>query len=197
MHLQIYRGVDMRVLHFRLLRASSSALLSFCCMGGEARSQETTAQGTTTLPEVTVSAPSPIVRRAPPRPARPAPVAVRRQAPAPTPARAPAAAPVPRPAVAPPPPVVAEPPQLAGTLPIVTDQFATVTVIPGSEIARSTAENLGDVLFSKPGMTSSTPRTGRQPPRHPRPGQFSCPHPGKRNRQRRCLGHRRGPRRDH
>ena len=44
---------------------------------------------------------------------------------------------------------------LQGTLPIVTDQFATVTVMPSAEIQRSTGGTLGDVLQSKPGITSS------------------------------------------
>ena len=38
---------------------------------------------------------------------------------------------------------------LQGTLPIVTDQFATVTVMPSAEIQRSTGGTLGDVLQSK------------------------------------------------
>ena len=46
-------------------------------------------------------------------------------------------------------------PVLQGTLPIVTDQFATVTVIPAEELQRSTGATLGDMLFSKPGVTSS------------------------------------------
>ena len=44
---------------------------------------------------------------------------------------------------------------LQGTLPIVTDQFATVTAMPSAEIQRSTGATLGDVLQSKPGITSS------------------------------------------
>jgi iron complex outermembrane receptor protein len=42
-----------------------------------------------------------------------------------------------------------------GVLPIVTDQFATVTVVPNSELRRDTAGTLGDQLFSKPGITGS------------------------------------------
>ena len=45
---------------------------------------------------------------------------------------------------------------LQGTLPVVTDQFATVTVVPAEEIQRSTGTTIGDVLFSKPGITSSS-----------------------------------------
>jgi iron complex outermembrane receptor protein len=44
----------------------------------------------------------------------------------------------------------------AGTLPIVTDQFATVTVVPNDEIRRNGAGTLGDLLFSKPGITGSS-----------------------------------------
>lgn len=67
------------------------------------------------LPEIVVSAPSPI--------ARPAPAA---EAP------------------------------LPGTLPIVTDQFATVTVVPNEEIRRNSSATLGDLLFGKPGITGSS-----------------------------------------
>ena len=56
------------------------------------------------------------------------------------------AAPAPAPAATP----------LQGTLPIVTDQFATVTVVPREEIQRSPGCTLGDVLFSKPGITGSS-----------------------------------------
>ena len=45
---------------------------------------------------------------------------------------------------------------LQGTLPIVTDQFATVTVVPREELQRSSGSTLGDVLFSKPGITGSS-----------------------------------------
>lgn len=43
-----------------------------------------------------------------------------------------------------------------GTLPIVTDQFATVTVVPNDEIRRNGAGTLGELLFSKPGITGSS-----------------------------------------
>jgi iron complex outermembrane receptor protein len=76
------------------------------------------------LPEIVVTAPSPIVRR----PAVPA-----EQVTSPAP----------------------ETP-LQGTLPIVTDQFATVTVVPNEELRRSTGATLGDLLFSKPGITGSS-----------------------------------------
>ena len=78
----------------------------------------------TQLPEITVTAPSPIVRRKPVVPSR-------------TPARVARAAPgqnrerPPEPQAA---PVAAAPQQ--GVLPVVTDQFATVTVVPNEEIRR-------------------------------------------------------------
>jgi iron complex outermembrane receptor protein len=76
------------------------------------------------LPEILVTAPSPIVRRAPA-------------------SETPAALTAPMPA-------------LPGTLPIVTDQFATVTVVPNEELRRNGGSTLGDVLFSKPGTTGSS-----------------------------------------
>jgi iron complex outermembrane receptor protein len=95
------------------------------------------AHAQTELPEIVVTTPSPIVRRAPAQPSAPATV-------------------VP---VTP----VAEP-VLQGTLPIVTDQFATVTVIPNDEVQRTPANNIGDVLFTRPGMTSSTFAPGASRP---------------------------------
>jgi iron complex outermembrane receptor protein len=41
-------------------------------------------------------------------------------------------------------------------LPIVSDQFATVTVVPNEEIRREGGATLGDLLFSKPGITGSS-----------------------------------------
>jgi iron complex outermembrane receptor protein len=87
------------------------------------------------LPAITVTA-SPIHRRAP---ARPAPAA-RPEEPVES------AAPQP----APPNPIL-----YRGTLPIVTDQFATVTVMTRDEIDRSTGATLGEILQGKPGITSS------------------------------------------
>src|SRR5437763_1820290 len=86
----------------------------------------------TALPEVVVRAPSPIVHRPPAR--RPSVPSTGPAAPA-EPAPAPAA-----PAEA----------ALPGTLPIVTDQFATVTVVPNEEIRRSVGGTLGDLLFATP-----------------------------------------------
>ena len=99
-----------------------SALLPLC--GPEAQAQETL-----NLPQINVTAPSPIRRRPAPAP------------PATTTTAVPAAP--------------SETP-MQGTLPIVTDQFATVTVVPREEIQRSPGSTLGDVLFSKPGITGSS-----------------------------------------
>ena len=76
-----------------------------------------------TLPEIVVTAPSPIVR----------------------PERSSGAGSQPAPAA-----------ELQGTLPVVTDQFATVTVVPNEEIRRNGAGTLGDLLFGKPGITGSS-----------------------------------------
>jgi iron complex outermembrane receptor protein len=84
------------------------------------------ALGQAALPEIVVTAPSPIRRV-------PGPVA---------PPSAPAPAPVET--------------SLPGTLPIVTDQFATVTVVPNEELRRNGGATLGDVLFDKPGITGSS-----------------------------------------
>ena len=96
------------------------------------------ASAQTQLPPIIVTAPSPIVRRAPPRPAPAAP-AVTPAAPAEPSATLPGTEPLP-----------------LGALPIVTDQFATVTVIPNAELRRTAASTLGDLLFSKPGITGSS-----------------------------------------
>jgi iron complex outermembrane receptor protein len=103
------------------------------------------ARAQTALPEVTITAPSPIVRRhhtAPP---------VRRVARVAAPARQRGPAPAETPPVA-----QAAAPQQPGILPIVTDQFATVTVVPNEEIRRSGAGTLGDLLNNKPGITGSS-----------------------------------------
>ncbi len=41
-------------------------------------------------------------------------------------------------------------------MPIVTDQFATITVVPNDELRRNGASTLGDLLFEKPGITGSS-----------------------------------------
>src|SRR6185503_9676183 len=89
----------------------------------------------TQLPEITVTAPSPIVRRnvtparKPARVARGVPGRNRERDNQPQPV-----------------PVAAAPQQ--GVLPVVTDQFATVTVMPNEEIRRQGGGTLGDLLFS-------------------------------------------------
>src|SRR5262249_53325433 len=90
----------------------------------------------TALPQVEVTVASPIARSAA---ARPAPAT---QPGPPQPAPAPAPAPAPD--------------TLVGTIPIVTDQFATITVVPNDELRRNGASTLGDLLFEKPGITGSS-----------------------------------------
>ena len=98
------------------------------------------------LPDINVTAPSPIVKRkpavvrAPARVARAGTGTNRGPAPQAQPASAAPAAPAPQ----------------QGVLPIVTDQFATVTVIPNEELRRQGGATLGDLLFSKPGITGSS-----------------------------------------
>jgi iron complex outermembrane recepter protein len=101
------------------------------CLGDGANAQ-------TELAPITVTAPSPIRRAAPTRPAPAAP------------SRRPAA---PAEQAATPPANEASQP---GVLPIVTDQFATVTVVPNEELRRTSSSTLGDLLFSKPGITGSS-----------------------------------------
>jgi iron complex outermembrane receptor protein len=112
------------------------------CAAADGALAQTAPPASTQLPEITVTAPSPIVRRKP--------------VPARTPARVARAAPgqnrqpAPEPQAA---PTAAAPQQ--GVLPVVTDQFATVTVVPNEEIRRHGGGTLGDLLFSKPGITGS------------------------------------------
>src|SRR4029078_10122108 len=96
------------------------------------------------LPEVVVTAPSPAAR--PKAKARPA-----KRRPAPAPVAAPA--PPPEPAIPPP-----------GWLRIVTNQFATTTVVTSEELRRSPGGTLGDVLFAKPGITGSRFAAGAPSP---------------------------------
>jgi iron complex outermembrane receptor protein len=65
---------------------------------------------------------------------------------------APSVAPAPRPDIQQAELVLAQP----GTLPIVTDQFATVTVVSNEEARRSGAATLGDLLNNKPGIAGSS-----------------------------------------
>jgi iron complex outermembrane recepter protein len=98
------------------------------------------------LPEITVTAPSPIVHHRHVVPAR-KPVRVAGTTPARNRERTPQAQPASAPAPAAP---------QQGVLPVVTDQFATVTVVPNEEIRREGGAQLGDLLFSKPGITGSS-----------------------------------------
>jgi iron complex outermembrane receptor protein len=122
------------------LGGAGSLLLSAIGTGATAQN----AAPPTQLPEITVTSPSPIVRR--------------HVVPSRTPARVARAVPgrnrEPAPPAAPPTPVAAAPQQ--GVLPVVTDQFATVTVVPNDEIRREGGATLGDLLFSKPGITGSS-----------------------------------------
>ena len=131
----------------RAFRITSASWLLICGMGSSAMAQDAASSTATQLPGITVTSPSPIVRRnvvpsrTPVRVARTVPN--RNRAPAP-----------PRPPQAQPTPPAAAPQQ--GVLPIVTDQFATVTVVPNEEIRREGGGQLGDLLFSKPGITGSS-----------------------------------------
>jgi iron complex outermembrane recepter protein len=116
-------------LRLKMIFASGSA---FSCAWGLC-STEPSAQ--TALPQVDVTVASPITRRAP-APPSPAQPTTEPGPPQPTPAPA------------------AE--TLVGTIPIVTDQFATITVVPNDELRRNGASTLGDLLFEKPGITGST-----------------------------------------
>lgn len=130
----------------RSLLASGSASLLLCASGGLALAQDAK-PGATALPEIHVTAPSSIQRRhtvpspRPVRVSRAVPGRNRERAPQPQPA--PVAAPV-------------TPAPQPGVLPVVTDQFATVTVVPNEEIRRQGGTTLGDLLFSKPGITGSS-----------------------------------------
>ncbi|MBR0827477.1 TonB-dependent receptor [Bradyrhizobium manausense] len=97
----------------------------------------------TELPAVEVTAPSPIVRRQTVRVRTTA--RVTRGGTARNRERGPEVAAAPAPAT-----------QQQGVLPIVTNQFATVTVVPNEEIRREGGGQLGDLLFSKPGITGSS-----------------------------------------
>ena len=128
----------------RAFHIGGASWLLLCAAGHPATAQDAARPAASTqLPEITVTAPSPIVRRKPVPPRTP--VRVARAAPGRN--AAPAAQPQPA-------PVVAAPQQ--GVLPVVTDQFATVTVVPNEEIRRSGGATLGDLLFSKPGITGSS-----------------------------------------
>lgn len=125
---------------YRFIRASlagGSAVAMALVISGAAQSQQNNqvaqADDGTSLPEIVVRAPSPIQRphthRAPPGRTTAAPATA---------------------------PAIPDSSTFAGTLPIVTDQFATVTVVPNEEIRRSAAPTLGDLLNNKPGITGSS-----------------------------------------
>ncbi len=116
----------MRLLSRTILRPYRVSICVLAVCVSESRAQ-------TALPQVDVTVASPI-RRAPARAAPPQPTPGQ---PAPTAPAAPA------------------PETLVGTIPIVTDQFATITVVPNAELRRNGASTLGDLLFEKPGITGS------------------------------------------
>ena len=129
----------------RALHIGGASWLFLSAIGSGALAEDAAVPSSSTqLPEITVTAPSPIVRRklvpsrTPSRVARAAPGRNRER----TAEQAPAA------------PVALAPQQ--GVLPVVTDQFATVTVVPNEELRRSGGATLGDLLFSKPGITGSS-----------------------------------------
>ncbi|OAF08664.1 TonB-dependent receptor [Bradyrhizobium neotropicale] len=126
----------------RVQRLGGASLLLLGAAATAALAQDKPAA--TELPAIDVTAPSPIQRRAvvpsrtPSRVARAAPAHQRERAAEPAPAPTSPAAPQ------------------QGVLPIVTNQFATVTVVPNEEIRREGGGQLGDLLFSKPGITGSS-----------------------------------------
>lgn len=100
---------------------------AFLALAGLSAAGEALAQ--TRLPPIVVT-PSPIVRRAPAVVTAPTPSDI---ANLPAPDR-----------------------DLRGVLPVVTDQFATVTVVTAEELQGLPGATLGDVLVSKPGITGSS-----------------------------------------
>ena len=116
-------------LRLRTMFASCSAFSSALTLCSNASYAQTA------LPQVDVTVASPITRRAPARPAPAQPAPAQPGPPQPAPAPAPEA--------------------LVGTIPIITDQFATITVVPNDELRRNGASTLGDLLFEKPGITGS------------------------------------------
>src|SRR5690242_9198290 len=128
----------MRILERKVLLAAGVSWLALSAVA--------LAQDAPALPDVNVTAPSPIVKRKPAVVVR-TPVRVAQTSGGRNRGRAPQAQPAP---AAPPAPTPQQ-----GVLPIVTDQFATVTVVPNEELRRQGGATLGDVLFSKPGITGS------------------------------------------
>lgn len=114
-----------------LLMSASALIIGAYGISAPAAAQQS-------LPTIEIGAASPIKRRPPPRieqaraPARPA-----SSSPAESSAQVGEAAP-------------------RGLLAIAPDQFAAVTVVTNEELRASTGTTLGDVLFSRPGVTSSS-----------------------------------------
>lgn len=121
---------------------------------------ESPAEAQTQLPPVTVTTPSPV---APPAPVAPAPAPAPVQAKAPPAAKKAAAptAPPPAPAPTPAPAAIAPPP---GTLIVVDQAFAPVTVITAREIESKQGSTLTDTLQTKPGVVGSTFAAGANRP---------------------------------
>ncbi|MCA6106441.1 TonB-dependent receptor [Bradyrhizobium cenepequi] len=134
----------------RAFHVGGASWLVLCAFGSGAIAQDAPASALATqLPDINVTAPSPIVRhRRTVAPAR-TPVRAARSTPGRNRERTAQAQPAPAAPPAPPAPQ-------QGVLPIVTDQFATVTVVPNEELRREGGATLGDVLFSKPGITGSS-----------------------------------------
>jgi iron complex outermembrane receptor protein len=125
----------MRILERRILLAAGASWLAL--------SAAVLAQSAPTeLPDVNVAAPKPVVK---PKPVVRAPVRV---------ARATSGANRVRPPQAQPAPPIPAPQQ--GVLPVVADRFGTITVVPNEELRRAGGATLGDLLFSKPGITGSS-----------------------------------------
>ena len=123
----------MRVMLCNLLKYIAIVLLSLMAWQEAADAQQS-------LPAISVGAARAVKRTAAARPkTTPVLTAARPRVPPPAPDAVPAVA------------------QTApdGALPIVTDQFATVLVVPNAELRRSTGATLGDVLFSRPGVTGT------------------------------------------
>src|SRR4051794_12793680 len=115
------RSNKKRAFHF-----GGASCLLLCAAASPAMAQDAAAPAASTqLPEITVTAPSPIQRRKLVVPTR-TPARVARATPGRNRDRETAPQPV----------AVAAAPQ-QGVLPVVTDQFATVTVVPNEEIRRS------------------------------------------------------------
>ncbi|WP_454617258.1 TonB-dependent receptor [Bradyrhizobium cenepequi] len=132
----------------RAFHVGGASWLVLCAFGSGAIAQDAPASAPATqLPDINVTAPSPIVRRH--RAVAPARAPVRA-------ARSTAGRNRERVAQQPQPAPTAPPAPQQGVLQVVTDQFATVTVVPNEEIRREGTAQLGDLLFSKPGITGST-----------------------------------------